>query len=123
MRSVLIALCLASLAACDGLYANQKKPGEAQAAPAPAPQMSAPEAPKVDPRIDPDGALAARVKKALEGEPKILAGGIDVTAAQGAVTLWGTAASSAERTRAAKLASGVEGVKSVENRIAVVKGS
>jgi hyperosmotically inducible periplasmic protein len=128
MRSVLIALCIASLTACDGLSMSQKKPAEAQAAPAaPAPQAKAPEALKVDARVDPrvdaDGALATRVKQALEGEPKIHAGGIDVTAAGGAVTLWGTAASAGERARAAKLASGVEGVKSVENKITVVKGS
>jgi hyperosmotically inducible periplasmic protein len=125
MKTVLIALSLAGLAACDGLSMSNKKPAEAQAVPAP--QALAPEAPKaapqVDPRIDPDGALAARVKQALEGEAKIHAGGIDVTAANGTVTLWGTAASTGERTRAAKLAAGVEGVKAVENRIAVVKGS
>jgi hyperosmotically inducible protein len=67
--------------------------------------------------------LAARVKQALDGEAKIHSAGIDVTAADGAVTLWGTTPSTGERARAAKLASGVEGVKSVENRIAVVKGS
>lgn len=123
MKTVLIALCLASLAGCDALSMSQKKAAQTQAAavtpaaPAPAPASAV----RVD--MDPDGALALRVKHALEGEPKIHAGGIDVTAASGAITLWGTAASAAERARAGKLASGVEGVKAVDNRIAVVKGS
>jgi hyperosmotically inducible periplasmic protein len=118
MRTAVIALCVAGLAACDGLSINQKKQSEAQPAAA---QSKTPEAQA--PRIDPDKMLASRVKQALEGEAKIHAAGIDVTAADGAITLWGTTASADERARAAKLASGVEGVKAVENRIAVVKGS
>ena len=47
----------------------------------------------------------------------------DVTAADGKVTLWGTAGSAGERSRAAQVAGKVEGVKSVENKIAVVRGS
>jgi PBP1b-binding outer membrane lipoprotein LpoB len=88
-------------------------------APAPAPVAKAPEAPKPDENKE----LAERVKKALEGEAKIQAAGIDVTAADGAVTLWGTAATAAERDRAARAARKVDGVKAVENKIAVVKGS
>lgn len=122
MKPILIALCVASLAGCDALSMGQKKAAEAPAA-APAPKAPAVEAPKVYAKIDPDGELAARVKKALEAEPKIHAAGIDVTAAEGTVTLWGTTVSDGERSRAAKLASGVAGVKAVENRIAVVKGS
>jgi osmotically-inducible protein OsmY len=121
MRSVLIALCLASLTACDGLSMSQKKPGEAQAAAPAATSVKLPEAPEAKP--DPDGILAARVKQTLEREAKALAGGIDVTATEGVVTLWGTTASDVARGRAAKIASGVEGVKGVENRITVVKGS
>ena len=128
MKPILIALCVASLAGCDALSMGQKKTAEAPAAPS----AAAPKAPvaeatkasvKIDPRIDPDGELAARVKKALEAEPKIHAAGIDVTAAEGTVTLWGTTVNDGERSRAANLASGVDGVKAVENRIAVVKGS
>ena len=124
MKPILIALCVASLAGCDALSMGQKKTAEAPAAPA----ASAPKAPAAEPtkasvKIDPDGELAARVKKALEAEPKIHAAGIDVTAAEGTVTLWGTTVNDGERVRAAKLASGVDGVKAVENRITVVKGS
>ena len=68
---------------------------------------------------------AVEKKPAVEPkiEAKVEAAGIDVTAKGGAVTLWGTAATDAERRRAAQIAAKVEGVKSVDNRIAVVKGS
>jgi hyperosmotically inducible protein len=124
MKPILIALCVASLAGCDALSMGQKKIAEAQT-PVAAPVAKAPaaEAPRASVQIDPDGALAARVKKALEAEPKIHAAGIDVTAAEGTVTLWGTTVNDSERSRAANLASGIDGVKAVENRIAIVKGS
>jgi hyperosmotically inducible protein len=122
MKPILIALCVASLAGCDALSMGPKKAAEAQPT-APAAKVPAAEAPKAYARIDPDGELAVRVKKALEAEPKIHAAGIDVTAAEGTVTLWGTTVNDGERDRAAKLASGVDGVKAVENRISVVKGS
>jgi hypothetical protein len=88
-------------------------------APAPAPAMKAPEAPKPDP----DKELAGRVKHALEDEAKIQAAGIDVTASGGTVTLWGTTSSADERIRASRAAYRVEGVTTVDNKLAVVKGS
>jgi len=94
-------------------------PPVATPAPPPTPVAKAPEAPKPDPNKE----LAAKVKRALEGEAKIQGAGIDVTASDGKVTLWGTAATAAERKRAATVASKVEGVTSVENKLAVVKGS
>src|SRR3989442_284376 len=95
------------------------KAGPQPITPRPAHEAKAPEAPKPDP----DKELAARVKKALEGEAKIQAAAIDVTAADGKVTLWGTAATAAERKRAESVASKVDGVRSVDNEIKVVKGS
>jgi hypothetical protein len=86
------------------------------AAPAPAP---APQEEKADPNKE----LAKRVKRALEGESKIQAAAIDVTAADGKVTLWGTAATADERNRATRAAYRVQGVTGVENKLAVVKGS
>src|SRR2546430_11143508 len=74
--------------------APQAVPQPITPAPAPAPQAKAPEAPKPDPNQE----LAARVKKALEREAKIQAAGIDVTAADGRASLWGTAARSEEHT-------------------------
>ena len=89
---------------------------------APKPEAKAP-APAAAPAPDPNKELAARVKHVLESEAKIQAAGIDVSASDGKVTLWGTATTAAERSRAARVAAKVDGVKSVENKISVVKGS
>lgn len=92
----------------------------AQPAPQPAPQPGA-AARQTAPDADVD--LAARVKKALESAATEMAQGIDVSAKQGAVALFGTVASAAERAKAGKIAASVSGVNSVENQLAVVKGS
>ena len=94
-------------------------PAAATPTPTPAPAVAKAEEPKADPNKE----LAQKVKRALEGAAKVQGAAIDVTAADGKVTLWGTAASADERTRAAQAAAKVDGVKSVENKIAVVKGS
>ena len=122
MKTILAALAVLGLAACGEEapkpVASQPPAQAAQSAPPPLEPKTA-EAP----RPDPDKELAGRVKRALEGEPKVQAAAIDVTAADGVVTLWGTAATVAESKRAAGVASGVEGVKSVANKLAIVKGS
>jgi osmotically-inducible protein OsmY len=41
----------------------------------------------------------------------------------GAITLWGSTTSAAEAKRAQAAAAKIEGVKSVDNRLIVVKGS
>ena len=131
MNRILAAVIALGLAACD----EAPKPAPKPAAPPSPPQAAAtpaPVAPKpaVDPTVkpeppkaDPNKELAARVKRALESEAKIQAAGIDVTAADGKVTLWGTAATDAERNRAAGVARKVEGVSAIDNQIKVVKGS
>lgn len=127
MKKLIAAVLLLGAAACGDSPAPKPAPAPAPQAvpqpitpaPAPAPQAKAPEAPKPDPNQE----LAARVKKALEREAKIQAAGIDVTAADGRVSLWGTAATAAERKRAESVASRVDGVRSVDNQIKVVKGS
>src|ERR1700704_319596 len=125
MKKLIAAVLFLGAAACGDQPAPKPAPAPApQAAPqpiipAPAPEAKAPEAPKPDPNKE----LAARVKRALEGEAKIQAAGIDVTAADGKVTLWGTAATAAERKRAESVASKIDGVRSVDNQIKVVKGS
>jgi osmotically-inducible protein OsmY len=70
-----------------------------------------------------DKELAGRVKAALGGERTLNAHGIDVVASNGAVTLFGTAETRMKRDMAGKVAAAVEGVKSVENKLAVVAGS
>ncbi|OGA35734.1 MAG: hypothetical protein A3G80_05645 [Betaproteobacteria bacterium RIFCSPLOWO2_12_FULL_62_13b] len=117
MTRVLAAALIFGLAAC-----GKEAPPPPAVKPAPsvaAPEAKAPEAPKPDP----SKALAARVKEALEGDSKLHAAGIDVTASGGVVALWGTVADAEERRRAAQVAGSVEGVKSVDNKLTIVKGS
>jgi hypothetical protein len=76
-----------------------------------------------EPKADPNKELAQRVKRALEADAKLPGGGIDVTAADGRVTLWGTTATPGERSHAAQTAAKVDGVKGVDNQLKVVKGS
>ena len=126
MTRLLVSALLLVLAACSDdpppakPAATPAAPAAPQAeAPKPAAEAKAPEAPKPDPNKE----LAQRVKQALEGEAKVQAAGIDVTAAEGRVTLWGTTATAGERNRAGQVASKVDGVKSVDNQLKVVKGS
>ena len=122
-----LALALALAACGDSTPPATPTPA---ATPAPSPQAEAPkpiepkpEAKAEAPKPDPNKELAQRVKRALEGEAKIQAAGIDVTAKEGRVTLWGTAATAAERNRAGQVASKVDGVSGVDNQIKIVKGS
>ena len=70
-----------------------------------------------------DKELAGRVKSALVAERNLNAHGIDVVVKDGAVTLFGTAETRMRRDLAEKVAGRVEGVKSVDNKLAVVAGS
>ena len=125
MPRVFVAVLLVALAGCgDSPPTPPPAPAPGPVAkpappPASAPEAKAPETPKPDPNRE----LAARVKRALEDEAKIQAGGIDVTATDGVVTLWGTTTSDAERSRAVQAAAKVDGVKSVSNKLTVVRGS
>jgi hypothetical protein len=125
MPRLLAAALLLALSACSDPPPPPSPPAPvAQPAPAPAVQPEkAAEAAKPEPKPDANTELAARVRRALEGEAKVQAAAIDVTASDGKVTLWGTTATAGERSRAAQVAGKVEGVKSVENKIAVVRGS
>jgi len=70
-----------------------------------------------------DTALAERVKAAIGADPALSELAFDVAASGNAVTLHGTADSSAIRDKASYVALGVQGVNSVENRIVIVRGS
>jgi hypothetical protein len=69
-----------------------------------------------------DSELAAKVKSAVLAEP-LSALLFNVNVSNGVVTLSGTADSTETRDKAGRAASGVEGVKSVNNKIAVISGS
>src|SRR3954452_7505342 len=121
-KLILPAFLLAFAAACSDPPPPPKPVAKAQPVevkPPPKPEVK-PEPPKPDPNKE----LAARVKQALEAPgTKLPTGAIDVTAADGKVTLWGAVASDAERRRAAQLAGKVDGVSNVDNQLKVVKGS
>jgi osmotically-inducible protein OsmY len=63
------------------------------------------------------------VKNAITAEPGINPNTIDVVADDGKVTLSGTAKSAVLRQKITKVVTGVEGVTSVDNRLAVKSGS
>jgi len=126
-----------SLAACDQIQSLWKsEPSTNPAAGTLAQQPPKPAEGKIEvaktddsrkaveaPRIDEDSELAAKVKSALGADPAVRLLAIDARASGGAVTLYGTADTRAHRERAAKVASGVPGVKSVKNELVIVAGS
>ena len=70
-----------------------------------------------------DAALTAKVKSALVTEPGLKALAINVDTTGGVVTLHGTTDTPANRDKAGQVASGVQGVKSVTNKLEIAKGS
>ena len=131
MKKILALLAASALSACgdDAPPPKPQAPAPQASAPAPITPAPAPEAAKAPesqpaaPTPDPNKELAQRVKQALEKDGKVQVAAIDVTVKEGRVSLWGTAATAGERSRAAQIASKVEGVASVDNQIKVVKGS
>jgi len=100
-----------------------------QPAPEPKPAAAAPSAPaaaakpEAAPAPDADKALAGRVKATLEKTQGVPGQQIDVTAKGGAVILWGTVGDQTEQAKAVEAAKSVPGVKKVDNKLAIVKGS
>jgi len=70
-----------------------------------------------------DAVLAARVKAALSADPGLRSITVDVNAANGVITLYGTADTPARSHQAAMIALNVDGVRSVKNEMVIVKGS
>jgi hyperosmotically inducible protein len=66
-----------------------------------------------------DAALTARVKAALLAEKDVKSADIDVDAFQGKVILRGTVPDTGQIERATRVARAVEGVKAVDNRLAI----
>ena len=107
-----------ALALILGLAACGEKPTLPPVSAAPLPSAVA--APVEPAKPDPDKELARLVARAIE-EAKLY--GIDVEAASGVVTLWGTATNDKDRGRAGDIAARIEGVKAVENKLQIVTGS
>lgn len=70
-------------------------------------------------RVVDDSVITTKVKSVLLADATVKGLNISVDTVGGAVTLTGTAATQAERAQAEALAAGVEGVRSVVNRISV----
>jgi osmotically-inducible protein OsmY len=75
------------------------------------------------PALDPNQELALRVRRALEDAGRIDAPAIDVTAAEGTITLWGSTRSLEERRLAGEVTARVDGVKAVRNELVIIRGS
>jgi hypothetical protein len=117
-----VALAL-TLVACERSEPTAK-PAPAPALPAePPPQVVVPEKPTLPPEVTADKELAGKVKSALVAERGLNGHGIDVVAKDGIITLYGTAETAGRRDTAARIAGSIAGVKSVENKLAVVAGS
>lgn len=71
-------------------------------------------------QLSADMALSSKVKEVLQEPAR---GHIEVAAADGIVTLYGTVDEPADKDRIALLTLGVEGVRSVVNNLVVVRGS
>ena len=121
----MMALALAAVLIACSEPPPPPKPVAKAPEPTPAPVTVAPKPePQPEPKPDPNKELAAKVKQALEApNAKLPSAAIDVTAADGKVSLWGTVDSDQQRRRAAQIAAKVDGVKGVDNQLKVVKGS
>lgn len=73
--------------------------------------------------IGTDAVLEARVKAVLSADSGLRSITVDVKSTDGVVTLYGTADTPATSHRAAMIALGVDGVRSVRNEMVVVRGS
>ena len=105
------AIAVLALAACDGSHY-----ADVAIDPATAQQL-------VAAHVDPDKALADKVKHALAVDTEPGAYGIEVTADGGTVQLWGKVASTSARKRSMLTAAGVVGVKALENHLEVDPGA
>lgn len=72
-------------------------------------------------RIAEDGAITAKVKSRFISDKYVDAFDINVDTHEGVVTLQGDVTNTIAKEQAGRLASDVEGVKSVDNRIRVLK--
>lgn len=127
MRNASLAILIASaLAAC-----GEADPPKPVAVPLPAKPMAQPPvaapaatpAPVAAPQPSADEQLADRVRAALRDTRKVDGQGVDVQVAGGTVTLFGTAPTASERRRIEEFVAGLDGVKAVDSKLVIVRGS
>jgi len=127
------AAAVLSLGACDQIKSLWKSelPAQAQQAPtegkieiAKAKPVDLPKSIEAEkPAVDENKVLAGKVKSALGADSALKLLAIDAGASDGVVTLYGTADNKKNRDKAARVAAGVPGVKSVKNELVIVAGS
>jgi len=110
-----------ALAACDKPQSNVAVPPP-QAPIQPPVAAKAAEPPPV-PQPSPSAQLAAKIKSALRSAKNMDAQGVDVTVADGVVTLHGTVAEAKARQQIAAYVAQMDGVRSVVNNLVVIRGS
>lgn len=121
MDRYLVLLLVVVLSACD-----RSPPADSKPVAGPAPSAASADAkakPAVDPQIAKDIELADKVRAALAATKGLNAKGVDVTARNGQVSLFGTTPTERQRRGLEKVAAGVDGVTSVRNEIKVLQGS
>jgi osmotically-inducible protein OsmY len=135
LSAVTAAAAVLGLGACDQIQSLWKSdtPTSTQAQQAPAegkieiaknklaelPKSLEPE----KPAVDENKVLAGKVKSAFGADPALKMLAIDAGVSDGVVTLYGTADNKKNRDKAARVAAGVPGVKSVKNEMVIVAGS
>lgn len=108
------------LAACDSqTEPMQQAASSPENSVQPAPQVEASK-PSAQQQLSADMALSSKVKEVLLEPAR---SHVEVAAADGVVTLYGTVEGPADKERIALLAMNVEGVRSVVNNLVVVRGS
>jgi hyperosmotically inducible periplasmic protein len=128
MRNASLALLIVTALAACGEAEPPKTAAAPQPLPPPKPLVQAPAsapapAPVAAPQPSADELLAERVRQALRDTRKVDGQGVDVRAAGGAVTLYGTAPSARDRRKIEEFVAGIEGVQSVVSKLVVVRGS
>ena len=113
MKNAIAVAMMLGVAACGGEKPKLAPVAEAASARA----IAAPVQPA---KPDADKELAQRVVRAMQ-DAKLHE--VDAVAADGVVTLWGSAPTAKEVSRAGQIATQVPGVKAVDNKLEIVTGS
>ncbi|CAG4888656.1 BON domain-containing protein [Paraburkholderia saeva] len=121
IRGLRLAIGTCIVAVSMNAWSQGDQASGAAAAPAGASAMVASSAAPAATGRKADRALRKKIYAAISKHKEISAGDISVTAKNGAVTLNGTAADTAQVAKVAEIAGGVAGVTSVNNKLTVGK--
>jgi hypothetical protein len=105
--------------------ASRQEPFKSAVIPTTDPVAAPAKAPPAGPtsKLAVDNELSGKVKRTLSTTPEVNAAGVEVSASDGVVTLFGIVERPHESEKLAGLAANVDGVRSVVNNLVVVRGS